>query len=53
MINCGYHKIIYKIEDFFKKLRYKNRHTNTIRIQLKKDVETLSDITKDFHLTYV
>ena len=54
MINSGYHKVIYKIKDFFeKKFRYIYRHRNTIRIQLKNGVETFSDKTGDYHLTYV
>ena len=53
MINWGYHKIIYKIEDLFK-----NSDTMIgIQIQLEyngeKDMEIFSDKTKDFHLTYV
>ena len=39
--------IIDKIEDLFrKKLGYNDRQTNTIRIQLQKDMETYSLILK-------
>ena len=51
MINWGYHKVIYKIKDFLKKYRYNEKHRNKISIQLKNEVETISDKTKDFHLT--
>ena len=36
-----------------KKPGYNDRHTNTIRIQLKKEVETYSVNSKDLHVTYV
>ena len=52
-LNWWQPKIIYKIEDFFwKKLKYNDSHSNIIRIQLKKEVETFYDRTEDFHLTY-
>ena len=44
--------IIQKFEDLFrKKLWYNDRHTNTIRIQLRKDVETYSVNSDALHLT--
>ena len=43
-----------KLKIFWKKiLSFNQKHTNTIRMQLKKDEETYSDKTEDFHLTYV
>ena len=46
--------IIYKIEDSFsKKLRYNDKLTDTIRIQLKKEEKTFSHKTTAFHLTYL
>ena len=33
--------------------RHNDRVTKTIRMKLKKEVETAADKTEDFHLTYV
>ena len=38
--------------DFLKKLKYNDRQTNIIRIQLKNEVETFYDRTEDFHQKY-
>ena len=38
--------------DFIKKLKYNDRQTNIIRIQLKNEVETFYDRTEDFHQKY-
>ena len=47
------HKAIYKIEDLFrKKSQINDRHTNTIRIQLKKDMEIYYFNYEALHLTY-
>ena len=52
MINWGYYKVIYKINDFLKNTQ-NEKHRNKIRIQLKNKLETISDKTEDFYLTYV
>ena len=45
--------IMYKIDFFEKKnLKYNDSHSNIIRMQLKKEVETFYDRTEDFHLKY-
>ena len=42
-------KVIYEIEDFLEKeLRSNDKHTNTIRIQLKKEEEIFCDKTENF-----
>ena len=41
-----------KLNIICNKLGYKDRHRNIIRIKLKNEVETFSDKTEDFHLTY-
>ena len=47
------HRIIDKIEDLLRRnIGYNDRHTNTIRIQLRKDVETYSVNSEALHLTY-
>ena len=38
---------------FWQKLRYNDKLTKTIRIQLKEQDETFSHKTEDFHLAYV
>ena len=40
---------MYKIEDFFEKLKYNDSHTNIIRIHLKKEAEVYYVRTEDFH----
>lgn len=46
--------LIDKIEDLFRKiLGYNDRLTNTIRIQLKKEVETYIVNSEDLHIIYV
>ena len=37
---------------FWKKFKYNDSHTNIIRIQWTKEVETFHDRTEDFHLKY-
>ena len=45
--------IIYSIKDFLKKLNCNDKHTNTLRTQLKKEEEIYSDKIEGFHLTNV
>ena len=48
------HSKILKIEDFCGNFRrYNGKHTNTIRMQSKKEAETFSYKTEDFPLSYV
>ena len=46
--------LIYKLKFFLRKNhRCNDKHTNRIRIQLKKEEETFSDKNEDFHPTFV
>ena len=48
------HRKTVKFEDFCGNFhRYHDRLTNTIRMQLKKEIEIFSDRTEYFHLTFV
>ena len=52
--NWGLNRIIDKIEDLFRKIPADNdRHTNTIRIQWKKEQEIYSVNSQDLCLIYV
>ena len=48
------HRKTVKFEDFYGNFhRHNDRLTKTIRMKLKKEIETIADKTEDFHLTYV
>ena len=53
MINEETIRKLLKLKRFGKTLRYNDRHRNTIRIDLKKEVETFSDKNDDLHQTHV
>ena len=48
------HRKTVKFEDFCGNVhRYNDRLIKRMRIKLKKEIETFSDKTEDFHQTYV